>query len=480
MRFASATIIVSMLFPNVAYSQETREKEIVTNSPLLPMDTLEILPILSLRNLPVKDLIVQTGDEFTLNKLAVASSALATQADDRVQMSDLKRLTKEQIGGKGIYIYSFLDERDKGDLATFAAASKEGWETSLQKQVDMTANDVKLVGKWDNNKTYYGLGKEYEYVSDSQKHNLLKAWFAKDDSLAALPAVYVPIKNNATVPIDAKGVGKIIAVNELLTHYNSYGNVNSECKKGTCTFIATALDREFATNIIAAYEPIIAMSKDADDSSKLKATKKSVQLASSDWNTATAVLIKQGQAGIGRPLAFTAAEKRLTVEKSILAQYDVYWVQFAISPDEDIVDKISELRFDIDIQTPEATVLSLLPIRLGTDVSVKEEAKTPTVKVGDVEVGEMFSRSVEYKYLRPTILGHGTLTPNLGWIFKDDALDASAKRMFAVIGVPRGSRSIEIKYSLSVKYSGVAVVFGAIPWGSTGYSIYKIPLFTGK
>ena len=56
---------------------------------------------------------------------------------------------------------------------------------------------------------------------------------------------------------------------------------------------------------------------------------------------------------------------------------------------EDTVDKVSELRFDVDIQTWNR-LSGTLPIRLGTEVSIKEESnKTPDlVKVDDVEVGE--------------------------------------------------------------------------------------------
>ena len=247
--------------------------------------------------------------------------------------------------------------------------------------------------------------------------------------------------------------------------------------------IDTSLDYNFATKILASYKPMDfyqISNQSPDNSTNREAIKSSVQIASSNWSTATTVLVQEGQAGIGTPLAFSASEKHLSVEKSILRQYDVYWVEFAISPDEDIVEKISELSFDVSITTQNSTVLSLLPVRIGTDIAVKNEIKTPSVKVNDVEVGEMFSRTVEYKYLKPTILGHGMLTNKLGWIFKGDAIDASAKRMFAVLGIPHGAKSIDIKYSASVKYT---TLFGTNLYnsvGSTGSSAYSIPVLAAK
>ena len=86
--------------------------------------------------------------------------------------------------------------------------------------------------------------------------------------------------------------------------------------------------------------------------------------------------------------------------------------------------------------------MAIVPERVGTEINVTDKASVPTVKVADVEVGEMFSRTIEYRYIRPTILGHGVQTPSFGWIFTGELLDASVKRMFAVIGVPKGTKEI--------------------------------------
>jgi hypothetical protein len=193
-----------------------------------------------------------------------------------------------------------------------------------------------------------------------------------------------------------------------------------------------------------------------------------------DLPTAASLLLREGQAGIGKPLVFTSAEKKLKVEPSLLQTYDIYWLQLAVSPSEDLVDRSTELRYDVSIETPNCMVIALVPVIVGTEVSTSDKVNAPSVKVGEVEVGEMFSRTVEYKYIKPTILGHGIQTPSFGWIFKDDALDASAKRLFVVVGVPKKAKQIETKMQFAAKLK----TYGGLTseWGSTGQTPYTVQL----
>jgi hypothetical protein len=200
------------------------------------------------------------------------------------------------------------------------------------------------------------------------------------------------------------------------------------------------------------------------------------QSASADLPLATSVLTREGDAGIGIPLALTAAEKNLRVEPSLLRNYDIYWIQLAINPSEELILRSSELRYDITIETPNCLVMAVEPVRLGTEESDSSKASIPDVKVGSVEVGEMFSRTVEYKYIRPTILGHGIQTSSFGWIFSDEALDASAKKLFAVIGVPKHQKQITTKMSLAAKLKGFFGTSLESDWGSTGPTSFTVQL----
>jgi hypothetical protein len=199
-----------------------------------------------------------------------------------------------------------------------------------------------------------------------------------------------------------------------------------------------------------------------------------LQQATLNLPVAAATLITEGDAGFGTPLVFTAAEKSLKVEPSLLRTYDVYWIQLAISPTEELVQNINELRYDITIDNPNVLAMAIVPERVGTEITNTDKAAVPSVKVGDVEVGEVFSRTVEYKYIRPTILGYGLQTPSFGWIFTGESLDASAKRMIVVIGVPKGTKEITAKFQLAAKV--VKFMRLASNWASTGPTQYKISL----
>jgi hypothetical protein len=176
-------------------------------------------------------------------------------------------------------------------------------------------------------------------------------------------------------------------------------------------------------------------------------------------------LINLGEAGLGQPLPFTAKDKSLNVEPSLTRRYDIYWIDLAFSPSEELLGNATELRYDIAMLDDDTIALDLLPMRFGREVGEKDGMSVPSIKVGSVEVGEMFSRTVEYKRLLPTVLSHGLQTQTFGWTFTGDSLDASAKRMFAVIGVPKGTKQVKTRITLEAKcreYAGFAS-----EWAST-------------
>jgi hypothetical protein len=234
------------------------------------------------------------------------------------------------------------------------------------------------------------------------------------------------------------------------------------------------LDKEFANNIQETYSPIKAIYTFKSDSDRLPAVSNAIQQATLNLPVAAATLITEGDAGFGIPLVFTAAEKSLKVEPSLLRTYDIYWIQLAISPTEELIQNINELRYDITIDNPNVLAMAIVPERVGTEINNTDKAAVPTVTVGNVEVGEVFSRTVEYKYIRPTILGYGLQTSSFGWIFTGESLDASAKRMVAVIGVPKGTKEITAKFQLAAKV--VKFMRLASDWASTGPTQYKISL----
>jgi hypothetical protein len=242
------------------------------------------------------------------------------------------------------------------------------------------------------------------------------------------------------------------------------------------------LDTTFANDIQATYYPVSYFPVLTTDLERPPAINNAIQQAALNKNVAGAILLNEGEVDFGRPIAFTAKEKLLRVEPSLDRRYDIYWIELAFSPSEELLQNTLELRYDIKILDSDATVLDLVPMRFGVEASQKNtievEGKgtvtSPMVKDVGVEVGEMFSRTIEYKYLRPTIVSYGLLTPSFGWSFKDESLDASAKRMFAVVGLPKGTKQVNTAITVEVKCK--KSIWIAAEWATTGPNPYTISL----
>src|SRR5271166_6345577 len=135
------------------------------------------------------------------------------------------------------------------------------------------------------------------------------------------------------------------------------------------------MDRDFAVDLRRAYAPILTVrSSSASDDERIDAIAKSIKYASASPGVTASLLIKAGDASIGRPLVFTAGEKKLQIEPSTLRQYDVYWLQLAVSPNEELTRRSSELRFDVSLETPDCLVMDMFPIKIGTKINSKEKA----------------------------------------------------------------------------------------------------------
>lgn len=273
---------------------------------------------------------------------------------------------------------------------------------------------------------------------------------------------------------DPDAIGYILAANKAIKLGKT--STNLEIDLHSSSILDLHINSDLVMGLRSVYHPMKSINSNSSEIDKISAVSDGIQLASTDLPIATSVLTREGDAGIGTPLVFTAAEKNLKVEASLLRNYDIYWIQLAINPSEELISRSSELRYDITIETPNCLVLAVEPLRLGTEESTSSKASIPDIKVGDVEVGEMFSRTVEYKYIRPTILGHGIQTSSFGWIFSDEALDASAKKLFAVVGVPKHQKQITTKMSLAAKLKGFFGTSLESDWGSTGSTPYTVQL----
>lgn len=214
-----------------------------------------------------------------------------------------------------------------------------------------------------------------------------------------------------------------------------------------------ALDRQFAISLMNLYETLDLNERRDFDSVGSVSLAKAVEFAASDERLASTTLVSIGNATFGKPLAFTAGERKLIIEPSISRHYDVYWVEFALSPGDDFASRSTELFFSVVLNDPSSIALELVPLRYGTNSKVTTNLQSPDVSVeaagNRISVGKVYEQTIEYSYLKPTILATGLRDSSFGWIMKDDMVDASSKRLIAIVGFPKGTKRVAMTLSLS-------------------------------
>lgn len=185
-------------------------------------------------------------------------------------------------------------------------------------------------------------------------------WLFKKDYIKSDGAKYA-------AATDPDAIGYILATNRVLKGAKIAMQPQHSADSASDSISDLRLDSGLAIGLRAVYDPLKTINSSSPEMEKIAAVKEGIQSASSDLPLATSVLTREGDAGIGIPLAFTAVEKNLKVEPSLLKTYDIYWIQLAINPSEELVSRSSELRYDITIETPNCLVMAVEPLRLGTE-----------------------------------------------------------------------------------------------------------------
>lgn len=166
---------------------------------------------------------------------------------------------------------------------------------------------------------------------------------------------------------------------------------------------------------------------------------------------------------IGTPIIFTAREKNLKIEPSLTRSKDFYWLQLAINPTEDLRETVQDISFFTKMKTKGAQAHELAPLRFGQEHLVREERSIPEIKVEGKAIGfslgKIFGEEVSYKVLKPTIVGTGLQASEFGWSLSDEMIDMSAKRLIAIISVPKGAKKIELEMVIVVKLKGYIYYF---------------------
>ena len=109
-----------------------------------------------------------------------------------------------------------------------------------------------------------------------------------------------------------------------------------------------------------------------------------------------------------------------------------------------------------NVALPEGSVaLKLVPLRFGVELTRTQEASAPELGVEyggvKVSVGEYFSRTVSYSYLKPTIEAYGEGQRQFSWKMKDEAINAGSHRFAAILGVPKGVSDLDFVFSGHVR-----------------------------
>lgn len=117
----------------------------------------------------------------------------------------------------------------------------------------------------------------------------------------------------------------------------------------------------------------------------------------------------------------------------------------------------------MSLRTAHSEALELVPIRFGQEQDVKTKAGIPEAKVEaggvGIELGQIYGQEVTFKTLKPTIVGTGIQASKFGWTISGDMLDMSAKRLIAVVGVPKRSPKLEFDMVVSAKTNPKALGF---------------------
>lgn len=169
---------------------------------------------------------------------------------------------------------------------------------------------------------------------------------------------------------------------------------------------------------------------------------------------AKSVLQNVGEITFGRPTVFTEEEKSLDIPDSIRRDFDVYWIDLAVTFREMSSDDVAEM--GINFATPEGTVaLELIPLVYSNEFAVGKEVGSPEigVKLGGatVTLGEVYRKTIAYTQLKPTVVAYGLGERRFSWTISEEAIRVGSHRFVAIVGVPKGSEGVEIAMSGHVR-----------------------------
>jgi hypothetical protein len=256
--------IVAFLCPLICSRADCQE--IVSAEPLTKSEILATLPVLAFRQIPVNKVIseITQGSGWGIEPDAVIGSAFSSEPNQ-------KKIWDNLVSNK----------------------------TSDPKALDLLKRQSeKAVGVWQETyakKAAPFLSEQigFSFSSDNDRKSRLNELLETDSGDAANKTIPIfTFAGKRLEQVDAEAVGYIMAINKDYQHYDR----TSQSK----TTIDYSLDPRFALRLKEAYYPISLITAASPDIEKVAAVSNGVQTASMDLPTAASLLIREGQAGIGK------------------------------------------------------------------------------------------------------------------------------------------------------------------------------------
>lgn len=253
-------------------------------------------------------------------------------------------------------------------------------------------------------------------------------------------------------PVDTAMVAALISENIVNSGIAVFDNELGGVKRQLLV-----VDFETTKQLMTAYTEISAVM-----SAEPVLVTSSIQLAESQiaqlGTIQSAAVLKFGPVSYGIPIVYTADEKDLSVPSSVTSQFDVHWIEFAISLREINASEYEQIEYVVQLP-PDSYALALVPLNHGVELETQDRIAVPStsVTVGDagISVGEVFSRTVEYKTLKPTITAVGLQESHFYWRMRDEALNSGSVRVVAVVATPRGTDSITTIMSANLRFPSI-------------------------
>lgn len=163
-----------------------------------------------------------------------------------------------------------------------------------------------------------------------------------------------------------------------------------------------------------------------------------------------AAMFHGGEVTFGKPTVFSSEEKRLDLPESIIANADVYWIEFAVSFRDVEICNIEKLIFTVSADEG-ISALQLIPLRFDKEISKTITTSSPELKTRYVAVGKVYGQEVVYKSLKPIIIADGLQESDFSWTLMDEAVQPGAKRFIAVLQVPKGKKLLMLNIQAGAK-----------------------------